>query len=91
MAQETNDAKKFSIIFVPSVEFKDQQNLTPFGPFFIDSRDLGFWSLMLWVLPVGTLLVLLCVVLLIRADWRAALLGRLRPRQRGTANYPTPL
>lgn len=91
MSQDASDSKKFSIIFVPSVEFKDQQNLTPFGPFFIDSRDLGFWNLMLLVLPSGVLLVLLCVALLIRPDWRAALLGRLRPRPRGATNYPTPL
>ncbi len=91
MSAEGAGAKKFSIIFVPSVEFKDSDTLVPFGPFLVNSRDADFWHLMVIIVPLGVMLLLVVVVVLIRADWRAALLNRLLSRRRRAANYPAPL
>lgn len=89
MSQDAANSKKFSIVFVPSVEFKDEESLVPFGPFLINSRDAGFWNLMLIALAVGALVLPLLVLLLLRADWRDALFGRLRRKSTGSSRYPT--
>lgn len=90
MSQDSANSKKFSIIFVPAVEFKDQQTLVNFGPFLINSDDAGFWRLLVIALPLGGLVVLLVIALLLRPDWRAGLFGRLRPGRSGS-NYPARL
>ncbi|MDL2186481.1 type III secretion inner membrane ring lipoprotein SctJ [Pseudomonas sp. ChxA] len=90
MSQDSANSKKFSIIFVPAVEFKDKQTLVNFGPFLINSDDAGFWSMLVIAAPLGGLVVLLVLALLLRPDWRAGLLGRLRPGRSG-ANYPARL
>lgn len=90
MSQDSANSKKFSIIFVPAVEFKDKQTLVNFGPFLINSEDAGFWSMLVIALPLGALVVLLVLALLLRPDWRAGLFGRLRPGRSG-ANYPARL
>ncbi|MGB3125914.1 MAG: type III secretion inner membrane ring lipoprotein SctJ [Pseudomonas sp.] len=90
MSQDSANSKKFSIIFVPSVEFKEKQTLVSFGPFLINSEDAGFWNTMVIALPVGGALLLLVIALLLRPDWRAGLFGRLRPGRSGS-NYPARL
>lgn len=90
MSQDSANSKKFSIIFVPAVEFKDKQTLVNFGPFLINSDDAGFWSMLVIAAPLGALVVLLVLALLLRPDWRAGLFGRLRPGRSG-ANYPARL
>ncbi|MGY2289752.1 type III secretion system inner membrane ring lipoprotein SctJ [Pseudomonas sp. SDO528_S397] len=88
MSQDTANSKKFSIVFVPSVEFKDTESLVHFGPFLVNSRDLGFWNVVVIAVPVGAVVLLLLVALLLRADWRAAVFGRLRRSGGGSTNYP---
>lgn len=89
MSQDGPNAKKFSIVFVPSAEFKDTQLLVPFGPFLVDSRDLGFWNLIQIVMPVGAGVLLLIVALLLRSDWRGAVFSRVRLRRGGeNSNFP---
>lgn len=90
MSQDSANSKKISIIFVPAVEFKDKQTLVNFGPFLINSDDAGFWSMLVIAAPLGGLVVLLVLALLLRPDWRAGLLGRLRPGRSG-AKYPARL
>ncbi|BBP74620.1 MULTISPECIES: type III secretion system inner membrane ring lipoprotein SctJ [Pseudomonas] len=91
MSQETLNSKKFAIVFVPAVEFEDKQKLVAFGPFLVDSRDQGFWNSALLVAVAGVLLLLLLIVLILRADWRQALLGRLLPGRRNASRYPARL
>ena len=74
MSTEGTDSKKFSIIFVPASEYQDSTQLVSFGPFMLDSDKLGFWTLLLWLVPVLTGLLLLVFALLLRPDWRAAVL-----------------
>ncbi|KAF1006976.1 MAG: Yop proteins translocation lipoprotein J [Pseudomonas fluorescens] len=90
MSQDSANSKKFSIIFVPSVEFKEKQTLVNFGPFLINSEDAGFWSMMVIALPAGAVVLLLVIALLLRPDWRSGLFGRLRPGRSGS-NYPARL
>lgn len=91
MSQEGPDSRKIAIVFVPSAEFLDKENLVRVGPFLVNSSDQGFWTAMMYVSPIGLLLLFGLLTLLIRADWRAALLRRLLPRQRGEANLPARL
>lgn len=84
-----SDSEKFSIVFVPAAEFQDEDNLVPFGPFLVDSQQLGFWQLMTWLIPLGSVLTLLVLALAVRQDWRAALLGRVLPRHRTDHNVST--
>jgi type III secretion protein J len=85
----TPDSRKFSIVFVPAAEFHDSQQWVSFGPFRIDSEQIGFWKRMVWLAPVGLVLLLGIVALLLRADWRSAVLGRVMPRRGGGTNLPS--
>ncbi|AMB87261.1 type III secretion protein [Pseudomonas agarici] len=91
MSQEALNSKKFAIVFVPAVEFEDKQKLVQFGPFLVDSRDQGFWNMALIASLVGALLLVVLIALALRADWRQALLGRLRPGRSGSGGYPARL
>lgn len=84
MSQESASTKKFSIVFVPSMEFEDPEHLVPFGPFLVDSEDAGFWWLIAVALLVGLLSIAVAAVLALRPDWRQTLLVRLRARRRPT-------
>lgn len=77
------DSDKFSIVFVPAAELEQAHSLASFGPFLVESHNLSFWQLMAWLLPLLGLLLLATLVLLLRRDWRAMLLGRIL-RQRST-------
>lgn len=77
MSGESVDSKKFAIVFVPAAEFKDAQHLVSYGPFLVDSQQLGFWSAMLWVAPIVGLLVIVLGALGLRRDWRYAVLQRI--------------
>ncbi|SCX85442.1 type III secretion system inner membrane ring lipoprotein SctJ [Pseudomonas sp. NFACC37-1] len=90
MSQESNSTKKFSIVFVPSMEFQDPEHLVSFGPFLIDSKDAGFWWGLIIALPLGLVFAAGVSVLMLRPDWRQALLTRLRARRR-TAGLPAQL
>jgi type III secretion protein J len=48
-----------------------------YGPFLVDSQQLGFWSAMLWVAPIVGLLVIVLGALGLRRDWRDAVLQRI--------------
>lgn len=82
------DSRKFSLVFVPAAEFHDSQQLVSFGPFLVDSKQVGFWSRMVWLAPVGVLGLVVLLMLGVRADWRAALFGRVS-RRRGGTNLPS--
>lgn len=82
------DSRKFSLVFVPAAEFQDSQQLVSFGPFLVDSKQVGFWSRMVWLAPVGVLALIVLLMLVVRADWRAALFGRVSRRGGGT-NLPS--
>ncbi|KOP54576.1 type III secretion protein [Pseudomonas coronafaciens pv. porri] len=89
MSAQSADSKKFSIVFVPAAEFQETTQWVSFGPFKLDSANLPFWKVMLWVIPAGILLSLLIAVLLVRSDWRAALLKRIGAGVRGKrSNLP---
>ncbi|SPZ16263.1 type III secretion inner membrane ring lipoprotein SctJ (plasmid) [Pseudomonas luteola] len=85
----TMDSKKFSIVFVPAAEFRDTQQLVSFGPFLVDSEKAAFWSRMVWVAPAGMVLLVLVLMLLVRSDWRSALLQRVTSRRGGGSNLPS--
>ncbi|WP_434698144.1 type III secretion system inner membrane ring lipoprotein SctJ [Pseudomonas sp. D1-1] len=84
MSQDSSAAKKFSIVFVPAVEFQDPEHLVPFGPFLIDSEDAGFWWVMVVTLPLCLVSIAGGGVLMLRPDWRQALFARLRAKRRPT-------
>ncbi|RMR34582.1 Type III secretion protein HrcJ [Pseudomonas syringae pv. coriandricola] len=88
MSTQSVDSKKFSIVFVPAAEFQETTQWVSFGPFKLDSTNLPFWNLMLWVAPVGFALVLLIGALLVRSDWRASLLRRIGFGSRGRSTLP---
>ena len=77
MSSQSADSKKFSIVFVPAAEFQETKQWVNFGPFKLDSADLPFWNVMLWVIPAGLVVLLGIAALLLRSDWRAALLKRI--------------
>jgi type III secretion protein J len=77
MSGEALDSKKFAIVFVPAAEFQDTERLVNFGPFLVDSDNLGFWKSMLWAAPFAAVLLILLLVLSIRGDWRSAVLRRI--------------
>jgi type III secretion protein J len=81
------DSRKFSLVFVPAAEFQDTQQLVSFGPFLVDSQQLGFWNRLAWGAPAGVLALLFIVMLAVRSDWRAAVLGKLS--RRGGTNLPS--
>lgn len=83
------DSRKFSIVFVPAAVFHDTQHWVTFGPFLIDSNQVGFWSRMVWVAPVALAFMLGVVALLLRGDWRSALLRRVLPRRQSASNLPS--
>lgn len=78
MSGESLDSKKLAIVFVPAAEFQDTERLVNFGPFLLDSQNLGFWKGVAWVLPVVLLMLIAALTLGLRADWREALLQRIR-------------
>ncbi|WP_434702650.1 type III secretion inner membrane ring lipoprotein SctJ [Pseudomonas sp. Z1-12] len=88
MSGQSVDAKKFAIVFVPAAEFQETTQWASFGPFKIDSANLAFWDLMLWLIPAGAVFFLLIVALLLRGDWRAALLSRIGLARRNHSNLP---
>ncbi|WP_460043400.1 type III secretion system inner membrane ring lipoprotein SctJ [Pseudomonas sp. S2_H01] len=88
MSGEPLDSKKFAIVFVPAAEFQDTERLVNFGPFLIDSDNLGFWQNMLWAVPFAALLVIMLLVLGIRGDWRAAVLQRIGLRRGERSSLP---
>ncbi|WP_440093104.1 type III secretion system inner membrane ring lipoprotein SctJ [Pseudomonas syringae] len=88
MSTQSVDSKKFSIVFVPAAEFQETTQWVSFGPFKLDSTNLPFWNLMLWVAPLGLALVLLIGALLVRSDWRASLLRRIGFGSRGRSTLP---
>ncbi|KAA0994905.1 EscJ/YscJ/HrcJ family type III secretion inner membrane ring protein [Pseudomonas sp. ANT_J12] len=91
MSQEAANSKKFAIVFVPSVEFQDKENLVRFGPFLIDSPDVGFWHVMAMVIPISLLLLLAALTLALRRDWRVALFARVWPGRRSDSTLPANL
>jgi len=88
MSGQSADSKKFSIVFVPATEFQETTEWVSFGPFKLDSANLPFWNLMLWLVPVAIAVLLLIVTLLLRGDWRAAVLRRIGLGGRGRSNLP---
>jgi type III secretion protein J len=88
MSGEPLDSKKFAIVFVPAAEFQDTERLVNFGPFLVDSDNLGFWNSMLWAAPVAALLIIALLVLGIRSDWRAAVLQRIGLGRSERSNLP---
>lgn len=88
MSGQSADSKKFAIVFVPAVEFQDTTQWASFGPFKIDSANLPFWNMMLWLVPAGAGLLLVIVALLLRGDWRTGLLRRVGLARRGHSNLP---
>ncbi|WLI10721.1 type III secretion inner membrane ring lipoprotein SctJ [Pseudomonas sp. FP603] len=78
MSGETSDSKKISIVFVPAGEFQETERLVEFGPFFIDSRNLGFWKKMTYGGVLLLPLLIAALMLSLRADWRRAAGTRLR-------------
>ncbi|MBA1229476.1 type III secretion inner membrane ring lipoprotein SctJ [Pseudomonas viridiflava] len=88
MSTQAAESKKFSIVFVPASEFQETTQWVSFGPFKLDSVNLPFWNLMLWLVPGAVALVLLIVVMLLRGDWRAAVLQRVGLGRRGSSNLP---
>ncbi|WP_223536975.1 type III secretion system inner membrane ring lipoprotein SctJ [Pseudomonas sp. GL-B-16] len=83
------DSRKFSIVFVPAVEFHDTQRWVGLGPFRVDSNQAGFWSRMIWIAPLTLALVMAALALLLRADWRSALFERLGRRRRSGSTLPS--
>lgn len=88
MSGEPLDSRKFAIVFVPAAEFQDTERLVGFGPFLIDSDNLGFWKNMLWAAPFTGLLLIILIVLGVRGDWRAALLQRIGLRRGDRSSLP---
>lgn len=88
MSAQSTDSKKFSIVFVPAAEFQETRQWASFGPFKLDSENLPFWNMMLWLAPAGAVLLLLAVLLLVRRDWRATLLQRLGVRRGSRSTLP---
>lgn len=88
MSGEPLDSKKFAIVFVPAAEFQDTERLVNFGPFLIDSDNLGFWKNMLWAVPFAASLLIILLVLGVRGDWRAALLQRIGLRRGDRSSLP---
>ena len=82
MSGESQDPKKLSIVFVPAVEYQDEERLVNFGPFLLDSQKLGFWKGVFWVAPVVLMLLIAALTLGLRADWRQALLLQIQRRIR---------
>lgn len=83
------DARKFSIVFVPAVEYREAQQWVSFGPFRIESQDAGFWQRMVWLVPVGLLVVFTLLAVLLRPDWRAGLMRRVKPGRSSGTNLPS--
>lgn len=88
MSGEPLDSKKFAIVFVPAAEFQDTERLVHFGPFLVDSENLGFWKGMVWAAPFGVLLVIALLVLILRSDWRQALFARIGLGRSERSNLP---
>lgn len=88
MSGESPDSKKFAIVFVPAAEFQDTERLVNFGPFLVDSANLGFWKGMLWAAPFMVLVFILLLVLILRADWRSAFLQRIGIGRGQRSNMP---
>jgi len=88
MSTQSAESKKFSIVFVPAAAFQETTQWVSFGPFKLDSANLPFWNLMLWVTPACVMLFLLIVVLLVRGDWRAAILRRVGLGGASRSNLP---
>jgi type III secretion protein J len=88
MSGEPLDSKKFAIVFVPAAEFQDTERLVNFGPFLIDSANLDFWNRMLWLAPFAALLLIALIVLILRGDWRNALLQRVGLRRSARTSMP---
>lgn len=85
----TPDSRKFSIVFVPAAEFHDTQHWVGFGPFLIDSNQVGFWVRIAWFTPVALVLMLGIFALLVRGDWRSAVLRRVLHRRQRGSNLPS--
>jgi type III secretion protein J len=80
LSVEPLNSKKFAIVFVPAAEFQDVERLVNFGPFLVDSANLNFWTRMLWFAPFSALLLIALIVLILRGDWRDALLQHIGMR-----------
>lgn len=84
MAQEAADSKKFTIVFVPATQFHDPRRLVSFGPFFIDSVKVGYWS---GILSASLLLLVLAIAgmtLVLKPQWRRSLLRKIPRLNRST-------
>lgn len=88
MSTQSAESKKFSIVFVPAAEFQETTQWVSFGPFKLDSANLPFWNLMLWVVPACVVLFLLASALLVRSDWRASVLRRVGLGGTSRSNLP---
>lgn len=88
MSGEPLDSKKFAIVFVPAAEFQDSERLVHFGPFLVDSEHLGFWKSMVWAAPFAAIVLIVLLVLILRGDWRSALLQRIGLRRGEGSNLP---
>ncbi|SHM79209.1 type III secretion protein J [Pseudomonas asturiensis] len=88
MSGQSADSKKFSIVFVPATEFQETTQWANFGPFKLDSDNLPFWNLMLWLVPLGLVVMLLIIALGLRGDWRAAALQRIGIGRRSRSTLP---
>lgn len=88
MSTQSAESKKFSIVFVPAAEFQETTQWVSFGPFKLDSANLPFWNLMLWLVPVGLAVLLLIIALLLRSDWRASVLRRIGFAGRSRSTVP---
>lgn len=91
MSGEPLDSKKFAIVFVPAAEFQDTERLVNFGPFLIDSANLGFWKSMLWAAPFAGVLLIVLLVLMLRGDWRSAVWQRIGLRRGERSSMPVRL
>ena len=43
MSTAVDNPQKLTVVFVPSIVYQEQRQLTYFGPFLIPADDLGFW------------------------------------------------
>jgi len=91
MSQEGPNSHKIAIVFVPSAEFVDNENLVRLGPFLVDSSSQGFWTAVMYLTPIIVLLLFSGLALMLRVDWREALWRRFGTRRRGESNLPARL
>lgn len=62
MASALDNTVKLTVIFVPAIAYKEEQQLVYFGPFLVPEHDLGFWR--------ASVLLPLVALILAGVGWR---------------------